>query len=129
MPEHVHLLICPLDREYSVSRILESIKLPVTRRAVAFVKKESPEFLRRMLDQQPNGSSSYRFWQRGGGFDRNISQSKTAWDEINYIHANPVRRNLCLRPDAWKWSSAGYLDGAHSPVVLNRESIPRTVEG
>jgi putative transposase len=102
MPEHVHLLICPLDREYSVSRILESIKLPVTRRAVAFVKKESPEFLRRMLDQQPNGSSSYRFWQRGGGFDRNIIQPKTAWDEINYIHANPVRRNLCLRPDAWK---------------------------
>jgi putative transposase len=106
MPEHVHLLLCPLEHQYSISRILEAIKLPVTRRAVAFVKKESPAFLSRMLDRQPNGSSAHRFWQRGGGFDRNIIEPKTAWAEIDYLHANPVRRALCSRPEEWKWSSA-----------------------
>jgi len=129
MPEHVHLLLYPIERQYSISRFLESIKLPVTRRAVAFVKKESPDFLSRMLDRQPNGSSAYRFWQRGGGFDRNVIEPRTIWAEIDYLHANPVRRGLCVRPDEWKWSSAGYLDGHDSPVMLNRDSLPTTIEG
>lgn len=39
MPEHVNGLIWPAQQEYDIGKILESIKLPVTKRAVAFVKR------------------------------------------------------------------------------------------
>jgi hypothetical protein len=45
-----------------------------------------------MADIQPNGTVQYRFWQRGGGHDRNLMESTAIWAEIDYIHANPVRR-------------------------------------
>src|SRR5690349_16320451 len=44
MPEHVHLLIWPIAAVYNVSSILTSIKHPVSRAAVAFVKREAPAF-------------------------------------------------------------------------------------
>ncbi len=129
MPEHVHLLIWPTEPEYSVSRILSAIKLPVSRRALAFVRKSAPQFLPRMLDRQPNGNQAHRFWQRGGGYDRNITEPQTVWAEIEYIHANPVRRSLCERPQDWKWSSAAIYAGQPGPLAIDRESLPRTQEG
>ena len=83
-----------------------------------------------MLDEQPNGSRHYRFCQRGGGYDRNVIEPATAWAEIDYIHANPVRRRLCVRPTDWPWSSAATCAGlADAPLRLDRESLPRTPEG
>jgi hypothetical protein len=60
------------EAEYSISRILEAIKLPVTRCSRAYVQKTSPQSLRLMEDRQPNGAVACRFWQRGGGFDQNL---------------------------------------------------------
>ena len=42
MPEHVHVLICPRRARYSISEMLTSIKLPVTRRAVHYVRRHAP---------------------------------------------------------------------------------------
>ena len=33
---------------------------------------------------------------------------------IDYIHANPVRRQLVEKPEDWKWSSAGWSDEKNS---------------
>ena len=71
MPEHVHLLILPHEGTL-ISRILYGIKKPVTTWALAFARKHAPYFLPRMLDVQPNGRQAHRFWQRGGGYDRNM---------------------------------------------------------
>jgi len=30
----------------------------------------------------------------------------TLWHEIDYSHANPVRRGLCRGPEDWHWSIA-----------------------
>jgi len=57
-----------------------------------------------MLDVQPNGLSSVRFWQRGGGYDRNFWSPKHTWQTIDYIHANPVVRGLCAGNVDWSWS-------------------------
>lgn len=130
MPEHVHLLIWPTQPDHSISRILESVKLPVSRRAVAYVKRTAPDFLERMLDLQPNGRRAYRFWQRGGGYDRNLTEPRTVWAEIDYFHANPPRRGLCLRPEDWIYSSAAdYLGIRRSLIPIDRESLPRTEVG
>lgn len=55
MPEHVHVLLCPRRPHYSISGILASIKLPVTRRTARYVRESAPGFLERMSDVQPGG--------------------------------------------------------------------------
>jgi putative transposase len=125
MPEHVHLLLWPTAAEYDISNILNSIKQSVAKRALPFVRREAPAFLIRMEDHQPNGETHYRFWQRGGGYDRNVFEPKTAIKQIEYIHANPVRRGLCTNPEDWLWSSAADYAGVRvGPLKIDRESLP-----
>ena len=130
MPEHVHLLIWPARSEYSISAILKSLKQSVARRALTFVEQNSPSFLRQMEDRQPNGRVAYRFWQRGGGFDGNLTEPATIWRTVEYIHANPVRRGLCDRPTDWKWSSAIEMEHPGTgELLLDLESFPPTTQG
>ena len=49
-----------------------------------------------MRDEQPNGKVAYRFWQRGGGYDRNFNEPESIYAEIEYLHNNPVRRGWLL---------------------------------
>jgi putative transposase len=127
MPEHVHLLIRPREEVYSISRMLTSLKLPVTKKAISFLKETSPESLQAMRDAQPNGEVAYRFWQRGGGYDQNIFEPRTAYAVIDYIHANPVRRGLCERPVDWMWSSAReYEFPGEGLLRVDKNSLPQT---
>jgi putative transposase len=126
MPEHAHLLIWPTEPEYDISRILYSIKKPVTNRALSYVRRMAPEFFARMEDRQPSGEVHYRFWQRGGGYDRNVVEDATVLTQIEYIHNNPVRRGLCAKPEDWFWSSAADYSGLRAgPLSIDRESLPR----
>jgi putative transposase len=61
MPEHAHILLWPTRTPYDISDILSSIKQSAAKRAVLFVQREAPDFLRRMEDRQPNGRTCYRF--------------------------------------------------------------------
>jgi putative transposase len=126
MPEHVHLLIWPTISDYSVSEILNSIKQSVSKRALLFVHREASAFLARMEDRQANGTIHHRFWQRGGGYDRNIVEPSAAHLQAEYFHNNPVRRGLCAKPENWFWSSAADYAGVRSgPLSIDRESLPR----
>jgi REP-associated tyrosine transposase len=78
-----------------------------------------------MEDRQPNGKVHHRFWQRGGGYDRNVTEAAAVHQQIDYIHNNPVRRGLCGKPDEWLWSSAGDHAGIRTgPLAIDRESLP-----
>jgi putative transposase len=128
MPEHVHLLVWPTQPSYDISDVLQSVKRSVALRALAFVKRESPTLLARMGDRQPSGVTHYRFWQRGGGYDRNVVEIATLYWLIDYIHANLVRRGLCARPEDWFWSSAADYAGLRAgPLRIDRESLPPVV--
>ncbi|MFO0969129.1 MAG: transposase [Gemmataceae bacterium] len=128
MPEHAHLLVWPTVKEYDISDALNSIKQSVAKRALVFVRREAPGFLASMEDRQPNGDVHYRFWQRGGGFDRNVVEPATVYALIDYIHNNPVRRGLCAKPEGWLWSSAAdHLGLRAGPLRLDRESLPPLV--
>ena len=127
MPEHAHILICPREREYSISSILTTIKQSVAKRSMLYVRQRAPAFLAKMEDRQPNGNVSHRFWQRGGGYNRNVFDAAVIWAEIAYFHANPVRRGLCERPLDWEWSSAREAERpATGRLRLNLDSLPRT---
>ncbi|MBW2624239.1 MAG: transposase [Deltaproteobacteria bacterium] len=54
MPEHVHILVWPHEG-IKISAILKQIKQPVAVRTVRYAKTHAPEFLKHMLDVQPNG--------------------------------------------------------------------------
>ncbi len=56
----------------------------------------------RMENRQPNGKIHHRFWQRGGGYDRNLWEPKAIYQQIEYMHCNPVQRHLCEKPEAWQ---------------------------
>ena len=112
MPEHCHVVLYPGRESYEMCKILAAIKIPVTRRAVAFLSREDPLSLSVMKDVQPNGRVAHRFWQRGGGFDRNFIEPTSVHATIEYIHNNPVRRGLAQSPVEWRWSSAAYFAGA-----------------
>jgi len=125
MPEHVHLLIHPRPDDHSISKTLVAIKRPVAQKALRYVRRHAPSFLKQMKDAQPNGKVHHRFWQRGGGYDRNIVYGRTVHKTIAYIHANPVRRELVNCPDDWFWSSARfYARRGDVPIVPDTESLP-----
>lgn len=124
MPEHVHLLIHPRTDEYSISRILHAIKWPVSRWALEHLRQANSRWIERLTDRQPSGRTDVRFWQRGGGYDRNVERKSTLWPVIDYIHNNPVRRGLVDDPIAWAWSSAAWYDGRRDVPLAVDETLP-----
>ena len=105
MPTHVHLLICPYQRNYNISIILQTIKGKMSTRYRNLLLKEQPELFEKMCIKN-GGKKVFRFWQAGGGFDRNLWNAKAIHVSINYIEANPVRAGLVENPGDWRWSSA-----------------------
>ena len=124
MPEHVHVVLLPREGT-QISRLLSAIKLPVSRRAVAWLQANQPEFLTPIEDVQPNGNRHLRFWQRGGGYDRNLRSVADIHEKIRYVHENPVRRGLVETPTDWPWSSArAWSFGEDAPLAIDRVSLP-----
>ena len=124
MPEHIHLVLRP-GEGVSMRSILWHLKRPMTQKVLEWVQENKPEFLERMLDEQPNGKVMYRFWQRGGGYDRNLRSSSDVHEKIGYIHKNPVRRGLVDSSEKWLYSSAGdWVLGKPGSVSIDWEEIP-----
>jgi len=124
MPEHVHMVILPHEG-VMMRTILSRLKQPVTRRALHHVEKHAPSFAQRMTDRQPNGKVTLRFWQRGGGYDRNLRSTRDVHEKIQYIYGNPVRRGLADCPEGWQWSSArAWSTGVDEPIRIDRETLP-----
>ena len=111
MPEHLHLIIFPNEREYNDSDFLKQVKEPVSRKAVQFLKHQAPEWLPRIRVHRGK-KVEHHFWQLGRGHDRNIENSRTLQSMIEYVHLNPVRKGLVEQPEDWKWSCAGWFEGA-----------------
>lgn len=103
MPEHVHLLICPNQREYKIQNARTYFRRTSAIRALAWLRKNSSADLEKLFFQT---CGKYRFWQAGGGYDRNLWSPPAVWSSIEYIHMNPVKRGLCESPCDWLWSLA-----------------------
>ena len=123
MPEHVHVLLLPRRPQYRIASILKAIKQSVSRRGVHFLRDCAPELLEPLKVTWPTGRSEYRFWQQGGGYDRNFASPGAVWKVVDYIHNNPVRRGLADCATDWQWSSARWYAGEED-VKLKMDACP-----
>jgi putative transposase len=109
MPNHIHLLVYPIGREGLIGPFLAAIKRPFS----AFAKQEliaqsETSLLEQLLVHERPGKLTFRFWQEGGGYDRNLQNQESVTKSIDYIHMNPVRKSLCAKAIDWPWSSARF---------------------
>ena len=125
MPDHVHMMIFPKVESYSISDILKSIKQPVSISVIYRLKKMNSPILANLktgLERPP-----YRFWQDGGGYDRNYWSTEEIREKIEYIHNNPVRKGLVDTAVDWEWSSArDWMIREGGRVRIDRGDFPVT---
>jgi putative transposase len=54
---------------------------------------------------------------------------KAAYQQIDYMPNNPVRRQLCAKPEDWRWSGAAEYAGlTPGPLRMTRDWLPPLVE-
>jgi putative transposase len=108
MPEHVHLLISEPKRA-SLATVLQMLKQTISKR------------MRRMGCESPLWQSRY--------FDENVHLARQRVTVMKYIHRNPVKRNLCAKPEDWDWSSfRHYATGVQGVVEIESEWTARRRE-
>jgi len=122
MPEHFHLVVWPREGASCVSDLLRAIKRPFALRIKQLLVQSGNPLLQQLTIRQRPGISTFRFWQEGPGYDRNLTEPKTALAAIEYVHLNPVRRGLVRRAIDWPWSSARWYVDRSSP---NGEHLPK----
>ena len=99
MPDHIHLVVFPLDEAYDMGIILKAIKLGATKCA------------------QHLGLIGGSLWEPGGGHDRNVYTRQERLEKILYTHRNPARKGLVNDMTEYRWSSANwYLTGKQADI-------------
>jgi putative transposase len=127
MPEHVHILIQPTSNDVRIDLFLKALKAPFSRRIKRLLETAGSLLLERLTVLERPGTECFRFWQEGGGYDRNLRSVKSVEAAMAYIHENPVRRNLCQRTADWRWSSARHYEQAEQGA--SRLEVPPTIHG
>jgi putative transposase len=105
MPEHVHLIAYSEDPVTSMTRFTHAVKRPFALRVLNRWRTLNAVVLTKLAH-----GDGHRFWETGGGFDRNVVGEELL-EKIRYIHANPVRRQIVERPTDYPWSSASAYEG------------------
>jgi len=121
MPEHVHLLLWPTEKDYSISGILQSIKGPVAKHAIAHLAGTSSPLLADLQQISKSGRVQYHLWQAGGGYDTNLTSARAVHEALDYTHNNPLRRELVKTASDWPWSSYQEWWGpGNGPITVDK---------
>ncbi len=124
MPEQAHLVIRPHE-DVRISMMLKTIKQSVARKAIRWLHQSAPDFLTKLERVSQDGTRRCRFWQRGGGYDRNLRSVRDVHEKIQYVNDNPVRRGLVKNVEDWAWSSASaWLQQTDQPLRMDRDTLP-----
>jgi putative transposase len=127
MPEHVHILIQPTSHDVHMDLFLKALKAPFCRRIKRLLEVVGSPLLERLTVLERPGTDRFRFWQEGGGDDRNLRSVQAVEGAIASIPENPVRRQLCERSADWRWSSARHYE--QDGQGASRLEVPPTIQG
>ncbi len=123
MPEHVHLIVWPLEDASKIEELLFAIKRPSSFRIKQEMKITCPSLIDELTIRERPARSAFRLWQEGGGYDRNIHNATALRSSIEYLHCNPIRRALCSDPAEWQWSSYRYYSNPEAILKDARPSV------
>jgi putative transposase len=126
MPEHVHLLVQPTAHLARIDLLLKAIKGPFSSRVKRRLEETESSLLLELTVRERPGVHCFRFWQEGGGYDRNLWSEVAILAAIDYIHENLVRRGLCKESADWRWSSARHY---RNECGIPDPGIPPTIHG
>ena len=112
MPEHVHLLIGE-PAKGNPSKVLQILKQKVSRALRRTKVRPTKQMVFRFDDQEEEAKA---FWQRRF-YDFNIWGEKKLKQKLEYMHRNPVDRELVKHPRDWPWSSWSFYEGAGKGLI------------
>ena len=108
MPNHIHLIII-FNNQPLLSDFMRDFKKYTSRQIRFKIRDDKHLDLLKMLFYN-NGEQKFKIWQ--DRFDSKIILTKDMLlSKINYIHNNPVRKNLVEKDVDWKFSSARFYSG------------------
>ncbi|MEK7775476.1 MAG: transposase [Candidatus Zixiibacteriota bacterium] len=114
MPEHVHLVMHPLDGTL-LGPLIGEIKSKSGAKIVADSLIQLPD----NCSVERSGQTRWVFWQPRC-YDHNCRTPETALEKINYCHNNPVKRGLVAEPGDWRWSSYNWYIGKRDvPIEID----------
>ena len=67
MPEHVHLLVDPLDNEPEIDLLLSAVKRPYSFRIKQLLLSRGDPLVQELTVQERPGKMVFRYWQEGPG--------------------------------------------------------------
>jgi len=103
MPEHVHLLI------NESTKANPSVAIRVLKQRVSYA-------LMKPHRNNGAGENESHFWQRRF-YDFNVYSGKKLTEKLNYMHLNPIKRNLVADPKDWPWSSWSHYSGIGDVLI------------
>ena len=116
MPEHVHLLISePEGGKLSV--VIQMLKQNVAQQL-----KQKP---RPVSPQNGETRTGHPFWY-ARYYDFNVWSHEKRVEKLQYMHRNPVKRELVEKPEDWEWSSfRHYVSGVDGIVEIESQWTAR----
>jgi len=126
MPNHFHILV-KIKKDRSISAIIGNMKRHTSRSITKYLESthqtDMLDKLAREASKEPADDS--RIWKPR--FDCLVLRNEeTIRQKLEYIHFNPVRRNLTDDPIGWRYSSARNYAGLSDvplEVDINWESL------
>ncbi|MFQ5915318.1 MAG: transposase [Nitrospinota bacterium] len=94
MRDHVHLIVFPQSSMARVERLIYGIKRPFSTRVKRDLEEGRDPVLDQLIVQERPSKRSFRFWQEGPGYDRNLISPESVRQAIEYVHNNPVRKGV-----------------------------------
>ncbi|MBX9679476.1 MAG: hypothetical protein K2X38_11990 [Gemmataceae bacterium] len=122
MPTHLHLMV--FDADFDSNRLTETLKdfRKFTGRQLAdYCQSHFPPCFSDVLRDQATADRERRLWQPSR-HPMAILEEPFWQQKLDYLHDNPHRKGLVLRPEYWRFSSAAWYlsDGqADSDVPLS----------
>jgi putative transposase len=101
MPEHVHLLLSE-PAKGTPSTVLQMLKQRVSRKLRKKTGDPHTELI--SLPAAEIADDYAQFWQKRF-YDFNVYSDGKKCEKLDYMHCNPVTRELVRRPQDWPWSS------------------------
>jgi putative transposase len=123
MPDHIHLAVWSESGRVArafLQRFLALTASEIASLAYFGAKRGNPTASEWLIEfrERARGNSKVRVWkERGRAFP--VTERDALVEKVRYIHENPVRKGLVLRPEDWEFSSAQWYAGGESQIPVD----------